>query len=41
MDEHLTDMSIIQLGDVDIGIFKFYYNDKCEGCIAMFAVLHE
>ena len=41
MDEHLDDMNIIQLGGVDIGIFTFYYDDKGEGCIGMFAILPE
>ncbi len=41
MDEHLDDMNIIQLGEVDIGIFTFYYDDKGEGYIDMFAILPE
>ena len=39
MDEHLTDMNIIQYEGTDIGLFTFYFDEKGDACIGMFAIL--
>lgn len=39
MNEHMADMNIIQHENTDIGVFTFYYDDNCDACVGMFAIL--
>ena len=39
MSDHLADMSIIQYEGKDIGLFTFYFDEKGDACIGMFAIL--
>ena len=41
MDEHLSDMNIIQQEGKDLGLFTFYYDDIGDACVGMFAILPE